>query len=102
MLPEWSASQLELRLKAHLRRTAEEVTTPVIRVSAEVALGEPAAVVLDAAERHGVDLIAMLLHRVRFIDRVLDHTILEEVLRRSAVPGVVVPAPRPAATCHVH
>jgi nucleotide-binding universal stress UspA family protein len=91
VLPEWSASQLELRVKAHLRRVAEEITTPAIGVSAEVVLGEPVAAVLAAAERRGVDLIAMR-----------NHAILGEVLRRSSVPGVVVPAPCAASTCHVH
>jgi hypothetical protein len=94
VLPEWTTSRLELRLRAHVRRAAGEVTTPAIRVGAEVALGEPVAAVLDAAGRHGVDLIAMLLHH--------DHTILEEVRRRSSVPSVVVPAPRPASACRVH
>jgi len=93
VLPEWSASQLELRTKAHLKRVAEEATSPTVSVSAEVDLGEPVATVLDIAARRDVDLIAMTPHRLGVIDRLLDHSILEEVLRRSPVPVVAIQVP---------
>jgi nucleotide-binding universal stress UspA family protein len=94
MLPGWSTSQLELKTTAHAKRVAGEVTSTDIRVSAEVGLGEPVATVLAAALRHDVDLIAMTVHRLGVIDRLIDHSILEEVLRQSPVPVVTI-APLP-------
>lgn len=91
VLPAWSACTLELRRKAHLRRLAEEMTSCTLRVSGDVRLGEPVETVLETAARRGADLIAMTVHRVGVLDRLLDHSILEEVLRRSPVPVVAVP-----------
>ena len=92
VLPEWSTSRLEARTKAHLKRIAGEVTSPTIRVSAELALGEPVATVLETAARCRADLIAMTVHHVGIFERLLDHSLLEEVLRRSPVPVVAVTA----------
>jgi nucleotide-binding universal stress UspA family protein len=93
VLPAWSARRLELTTKAHVRRIAEEVTSPTIHLSAEVRLGEPVATVLDTAARLCVDLIAMTVPRAGVLDRFLDGSILEEVLRRAPVPVVALPAP---------
>jgi nucleotide-binding universal stress UspA family protein len=91
VLPAWSACTLEMRRKEHLQRLSEETTSPTLRVSGDVRLGEPVQTVLETASRRDADLIAMTVHRVGVLDRLLDHSILEEVLRRSPVPVVAVP-----------
>ena len=92
VLPEWSACAFEERTREFLTRVAQEVTTPLVRVSADVRLGEPVPIVLEAAERHDADLIAMTAHRVGVIDRLLNLSVLEEVLRRAPVPVVALSA----------
>ncbi len=92
VLPEWSADRLEVRTRTHLRHLAEKFTSPDIRLSADLALGEPVSAILDAVAKHDSDLIAMTVHGVGVIDRLLDHSILEVVLRQAPVPVVAISA----------
>lgn len=54
--------------------------------------GSVAQVILDAADRHGVDLIVMGTHGRAGLQRVLLGSVAETVLRRARVPVLVVPA----------
>jgi len=93
ILPEWSARTLEQETQERLTRIATEASSSDVRIAGEVRLGEPVTTVLAAATRHEVDLIAMTTHRVGVIDRLLDHSVLEEVVRQSPIPVIATFAP---------
>jgi manganese transport protein len=82
--------------RAYLDRKAAELRERGIKVTACLALGDPATEILKIAERENCDLIAMTSHGHRFLaDLVLGSTI-HEVRHRSTIPVLLVRA-SPAA-----
>lgn len=76
----------EQRIRADLRDAA-----PVDR-ELVVERGEPAALVLEVAERHGCDMIVTGVARDETLGRILLGRTVETVVRRSKVPVLVVKA----------
>ena len=78
--------------RAYLDRKAAELRERGIKVTACLALGDPATEILKIAERENCDLIAMTSHGHRFLaDLVLGSTI-HEVRHKTTIPVLLVRA----------
>ncbi len=79
--------------REYLERVSAELRARGLRVTAQLAAGDPPGEILKAAETGGCDLIAMTTHGHRLLkDLVLGSTI-EPVRHRASVPLLLVRAP---------
>jgi len=79
--------------REYLERVTAELRARGLRVTAQLAAGDPPAEILKAAETAGCDLIAMTTHGHRLLkDLVLGSTI-EPVRHRASMPVLLVKAP---------
>jgi nucleotide-binding universal stress UspA family protein len=92
-----NASALELREseemradRAYLERCRAELETAGIEADALLASGDPATEIAAAAEREGVDLIAMATHGHRFLNDLVRGSVANGVRHRSRVPVLMV------------
>ena len=76
--------------RAYLDGVAETLTTQSLRVSVELAMGDPATELIRLSEERKADLIAMSTHGHRFISDLLYGSVANEVRHRSAIPVLLV------------
>jgi nucleotide-binding universal stress UspA family protein len=93
VLPEWTMQRLTALAEANLRDLTSRLSADAVRVAVDVRRGEPVTQILAAAHDHRVDLIAMTAHRRGLVDRLLDLSTLDAVLRESPIPVLVVHGP---------
>ncbi len=89
----WDA--LKAELDAKLEDDARMLEDAGFTVSAEVRFGDPADEIIEAVEREGVALVVMATHGRSGLGRLLVGSVAEAVLRRVAVPVMMV---RPAVS----
>ena len=78
--------------RAYLTRVAEELTSHGLRVSAELAMGDPATELIRVAQERGADLIAMSTHGHRFISDLIHGTTVDRVRHTVKVPVLLLRA----------
>lgn len=87
------AESEEMRLdRLYLERQAAELTGRGLRVSVHLALGNPPAEILKAADTAGCDLIAMTSHGHRFLGDIFHGSTITAVRHKSAIPLLIVRA----------
>ncbi|HEY0969427.1 MAG TPA: universal stress protein [Gemmatimonadales bacterium] len=69
---------------------------PSVTIEQAVLAGEPSEQVMEHAERHGADLVAVGSSGLGFFDRLIVGSVATRILRRASVSVLVVP--RPPAT----
>jgi nucleotide-binding universal stress UspA family protein len=78
--------------RAYLEETAGKLRTAGLQVRVHLALGDPPAEILKAAETEQCDLIAMTTHGHRLIGDIIYGSTIEQVRHKSTVPLLVVRA----------
>jgi nucleotide-binding universal stress UspA family protein len=86
-----------VRAASDLQSIAEQLREIGVRAEAQITPGSPAAVILQQAEARAVDLIVMSTQsmssdRESGVNRWLDGSVAEDVLRASEVPVLLVPS----------
>jgi nucleotide-binding universal stress UspA family protein len=83
------------RIRDDERAVAAETLTEVAPANADtlVQFGDPVLAILDAAREHHADLIAVGTHHKNMFARLIQGSVSEDLVRRSPVPVLVVPAP---------
>lgn len=76
--------------RAYLDRAASLLQDYGYRVRTIVAVGDPADVILEAAEKEEPTLIVMATHGATGLKRVLYGSVAEAVLRRTTIPVLIV------------
>ena len=74
----------------YLERVAEEFEREGFDSHAVLATGDPGAEICAAAEREGVDLIAMSTHGHRFLADLVHGSVANDVRHRSTIPVLLV------------
>jgi acetoin utilization protein AcuB len=87
-------ARIEVESRAYLKRVSSRLRG--IAVEFAVRFGDPAAEIVDEAEKNGATLIAMATHRRSGLARVVKGSIAEEVERSTAVPVLLVQYGEPA------
>jgi nucleotide-binding universal stress UspA family protein len=82
-----------IELQRFVDETVSAGTRASGRVTARVAVGRPAAQILRAADRFGVDLIVLGSHGLTGVDRALLGSTTRSILGRTTVPVLAVPRP---------
>lgn len=98
----WAArnfDQLQLREseemkddRDYLARVAADLTTHGLKVSTELAMGDPADELIRLAEERGVDLLAMSTHGHRFLNDLVRGTTVNRVRHLVKIPILLVRA----------
>lgn len=78
--------------RAYLNDTAEKLRAAGLRVSTELALGNPPQQILKTARAQGCDLIAMTSHGHKLIGDVFLGSTIEKVRHNTHIPILVVRA----------
>jgi len=78
--------------RAYLEQTAAQLRADGLSVTTQLALGDPPAEILKAADSEHCDLIAMTSHGHRLIGDIIYGSTIEEVRHRASVPILVVRA----------
>lgn len=78
----------------YLEGTAAKLRAAGLEVSVNLALGDPPAEILRAAESEGCDLIAMTTHGHRLIGDIIHGSTIEQVRHKASIPLLVVRAAR--------
>ncbi len=78
--------------RAYLERAAADLRAQGLEVETELALGDPATGILQAADRQGCDLIAMTTHGHRFLKDLIYGSTITQVRHRATVPVLLVNA----------
>jgi nucleotide-binding universal stress UspA family protein len=87
------AESEEMRLdRAYLQKHAGELVSRGLRVGVHLALGNPPAEILKAAEQERCDLIAMTTHGHRFFADLVYGSTITAVRHKSQVPILLVRA----------
>jgi nucleotide-binding universal stress UspA family protein len=85
------APDLRDHAEAMLGHIAEEIAPRTVRVEINVCLGDPGQLIVETAEHASADMIAMATDRWSDLDRWLNGSVVDSVLRHSSVPLFVVP-----------
>ncbi len=96
LLPNAMAEILELAQRGaveYLQQVMKKLQAEGVPVSAEVARGEPAPVILDAQKRAGADLVVLATH---------GHSAVEAFWSGSVTPRVLSQSPAPVLLVRVH
>ena len=78
--------------RAYLERLASELSAQDLRVTTELAMGDPATELIRAVEEQQVDLLAMSTHGHRFIADVLHGATADRVRHMVKVPVLLLKA----------
>ena len=78
--------------RAYLERVRTEFAAAGVSARAVLETGEPAAKLVEAAERESCDLIAMATHRHRAIGDLVLGSVASAVRHRTTIPVLMVPA----------
>jgi nucleotide-binding universal stress UspA family protein len=79
--------------REYIERCRAELEAEGIATEAVLASGNPSEEIVAAAEREGVDLIAMATHGHRFLNDLIRGTVANEVRHRTFVPVLLVRTP---------
>ncbi len=94
VLPATTSALLDIKegqAKEHLQEHLNELVKEGFRVSAEIARGDPAQTIVNAAERSQVDLIVLSTHRKAGIDAFWARSVAPNVARRTRIPLLFIP-----------
>jgi nucleotide-binding universal stress UspA family protein len=78
--------------RAYLARVAAELAAASLKVSTELAMGDPATELIRLAEERKVDLIAMSTHGHRFFNDLLRGTTVNKVRHVVKIPVLLLRA----------
>jgi len=78
--------------RAYLAHVAAELTAASLKVSTELAMGDPATELIRLAEERKVDLIAMSTHGHRFFNDLLRGTTVNKVRHVVKIPVLLLRA----------
>jgi len=78
--------------RAYLESSAAKLKKAGLEVTAELALGDPAAEILKTAEREKCDLIAMTAHGHKFIGDLFFGSTIRKVRHTTRIPVLLVRA----------
>jgi nucleotide-binding universal stress UspA family protein len=78
--------------REYLEKTTNQLRESGLNVSALLALGDPPAEILKAAEREKCDLIAMTMHGHRFIGDLIFGSTIHKVRHETSIPVLLVRA----------
>jgi nucleotide-binding universal stress UspA family protein len=78
--------------RAYLERLAAELTAASLKVTTELAMGDPATELIRLVEERKVDLIAMSTHGHRFLQDLLRGTTVDKVRHLVRVPVLLLRA----------
>jgi len=78
--------------RAYLAHVASELTAASLKVSTELAMGDPATELIRLAEERKVDLIAMSTHGHRFFNDLLRGTTVNKVRHVVKIPVLLLRA----------
>lgn len=93
LLPNAMAEILELAQRGaveYLQQVMKKLQAEGVPVSAEVARGEPAPVILDAQKRAGADLVVLATHGHSAVEAFWSGSVTPRVLSQSPVPVLLV------------
>jgi nucleotide-binding universal stress UspA family protein len=76
--------------RIYLEEMAQKLKSEGLSVNAVLALGEPAAEILNLAKKEGCDLIAMSSHGHRLLGDLFFGSAIEEVRHQSNIPMLIV------------
>ncbi len=80
--------------RRYLEETAARLRAAGVKVSIDLALGDPATEILKVAQARQCDLIAMTTHGHRLIGDIIYGSTIETVRHKATVPLLVVPVSR--------
>jgi manganese transport protein len=80
--------------RRYLEETAARLRAAGVKVSVDLALGDPATEILKVAQARQCDLIAMTTHGHRLIGDIIYGSTIETVRHKATVPLLVVPVSR--------
>lgn len=83
--------KMEVRAGAMLAEVARRFAEEGIAAKTEVHIGEPHEVIVETAQRHGVDLIVMGSHGVTGLRRILMGSVTSRVIGHAPCKVLVVP-----------
>jgi nucleotide-binding universal stress UspA family protein len=78
--------------REYLQRLAADLTARGLKVSTELAMGDPANELIRLARERGVDLLAMSTHGHRFLNDLLRGTTVSRVRHFVKIPILLVRA----------
>ena len=78
--------------RAYLDRLAEELGAQAVRVSTELAMGDPATELIRLSKERDVDMIAMATHGHRLLNDLLRGTTVNRVRHEVTVPVLLLKA----------
>lgn len=96
ILPSTTNALLDIReehAKEHLQVHLNELLREGFRTSAEIARGDPAQTIVNAAEASATDLIVLSTHRRSGIDAFWARSVAPNVARRTKIPLLLIPLP---------
>jgi nucleotide-binding universal stress UspA family protein len=94
MLPATTAALLEIKEEnaiTHLQEHLDTLHAAELRVTAEVARGDPAAEIVKSAEKTGADLIVLSTHRKAGMGAFWARSVAPTVANRSSLPLLLIP-----------
>lgn len=96
-IPDYEAAKKDLlpQARIYLEGVAKKIARDHLNVTIEAQIGEPAEIILKAAEKHHVDAIVMSTHGRSGFSRWLFGSITNKVLSAKAYPVYVIPNPQP-------
>src|SRR5258706_4692547 len=85
--------------RAYLERTAAQLRSEGLSVTAHLALGDPPAEILRCAEAEQCDLIAMTSHGHRLLGDVFLGSTMHQVRHKTSIPVLLVRAGTKGSSC---
>jgi nucleotide-binding universal stress UspA family protein len=90
---EQEMAALRAQLEQDLAEVARSLRDKGIEVRIEIGFGDPAAAIIDFAEQHEVDLIALASHGRSGLTRWIFGSVAEKVLRGTYLPVLLIRPP---------